>query len=202
MQGSWNHRVSMICFAFCHVSCLRLMSVVDRSPPLSPWPCGLRIVQGLVQALFLQGEKSAALVGCPTVSSQGKPSTASKNGFPKGKKLATELAKDTALVVLMKSAVRMVSTFSQDLGLGLHQFCCHVLTWCRWGSTGPMVSFYLSPWSNGFFWLIRCKPEIKKNQTRNKKKPNKPEIKNASNNWTGRRCCSYAANRVHHFQSG
>lgn len=91
MQGSWNHRVSIICFAFCHVSCLRLMSVVGRSPPLSPWPCGLRIVQGLVQALlFMQGEKSAALVGCPTVSSQAKPSTASKNGFPKGKKLATK----------------------------------------------------------------------------------------------------------------
>lgn len=38
----------------------------------------------------MQGEKSAALVGCPTVSGQAKPSTASKNEFPREKILATE----------------------------------------------------------------------------------------------------------------
>lgn len=38
-------------------------------------------------------------------------------------------------------------------------------------SSTALVSFYLSLWSNGFLWLIRWKPEIK----------------NAANNWTGRK---------------
>lgn len=160
----------MLCFLPCllptfDVCCRQITTSIT----MALWTENCELVQAL---LFLQGEKSAALVGCPTVSGQAKPSTASKNGFHKAKnwQLKTYLAKDTALVALMKSAVRMLNTFSQDLGLGLHQLCCHLLTWCRWGNTGPMVSFYPSPWSNGFFWLIRYKPEIKrKEKNRNQK---------------------------------
>lgn len=135
MQGSWNHRASMICFAFCRVSCLHLMSGVRQittSLTMAMWTENCGLVQPL---LFMQGEKNAVIVGCTTGSGQAKPSTASKNGFPKGKNwyLKTYLAKDTALVALMKSAVRRLNTFSQDLGLVLHQLCCHLLRWCRWG---------------------------------------------------------------------
>lgn len=75
----------MICFAFCHVSCLHLVSGVQQiitSITMAMWTENCELMQAL---LFMQGEKSAAIVGCTTVSGQAKPSTASKNGFPKGK---------------------------------------------------------------------------------------------------------------------
>lgn len=83
MQGSWNHRASMICFAFCHASCLCLMSGVRQittSITMAMWTEDCRLVQLL---LFMQGEKSAVIVGFTTASGQAKPSTASKNGFPR-----------------------------------------------------------------------------------------------------------------------
>lgn len=74
----------MICFAFCHVSCLHLMSGVRQiTITMAVWTENCGLVQPL---LFMQGEKSAVKVGCTTGSGQAKPSTASKNGFPKGKK--------------------------------------------------------------------------------------------------------------------
>lgn len=75
----------MICFAFCHVSCLRLMSGVRQitaSITMAMWTENYGLVQPL---LFMQGEKSAVIAGCTTDSGQAKPPTASKNGFLKGK---------------------------------------------------------------------------------------------------------------------
>lgn len=181
MRGSWNHSASMIGFTFCHVSCLHstLCVLADHLYYHGCVDRELRVGQKycMQPLLLLQGEKSAALVGCTTVSGQANPHSIQKkrvswgktgNWRPSWQKHAAKSQQPKCLWPRFRAGAR--------------QLCSHLLTWCRWGCLDARQR---GPWSNGFFWLIRWKPAIRP----------------AANDWTGWKCCSYVADTVHRFQS-
>lgn len=121
MRGSWNHSASMIGFTFCHVSCLHstLCVLADHLYYHGCVDRELRVGQKycMQPLLLLQGEKSAALVGCTTVSGQANPHSIQKKGFPEEKLVTGDLAGKN-----MQPKVSNQNAFGQDSGQVLANF--------------------------------------------------------------------------------
>lgn len=106
-----------------------------------------------------RGEKSAVIVGHTTAVKQTLSSIQTK-GFSR-KKLTTEDLNGKRQALLESSGKKPSAKIQGWCSTNFTVVLLRGADGAVWmlNSTGFVVSLYLSPWSKGFVWLIRWKPE-------------------------------------------